>query len=154
MLQDEGLSFDLEMTGRNRLDEKQLRSYGVKNLIIHNGLSANDKLSMLNCSDVFVFPSLCEGFAFSIIEAMATGLPIIATTRTAGKDIIDQGEEGFVIPPSDENAVADKMRYFINRPEKCTEMGRKAAERARTLTWDLFEQKIEEAVDFAENALC
>ena len=81
---------------------------------------------------------------------MSTGLPVIATTRTAGRDIITDGEEGFVIAPSDVEAIKEKMKYFIENREECPKMGKKASEKAKTITWDNFERIVCEATEIAE----
>ncbi|MHC5731280.1 MAG: glycosyltransferase family 4 protein, partial [Nostoc sp.] len=49
-------------------------------------------------ANVFVFPSLVEGFGLVLLEAMACGIPVITTTHTAGPDIITDGTEGFIVP--------------------------------------------------------
>ncbi|WLT38832.1 glycosyltransferase family 4 protein [Synechocystis sp. B12] len=59
-------------------------------------------------ANVFVFPSLVEGFGLVLTEAMACGIPIIATPNTAGPDIITNGVEGFIIPIRDPEALQEK----------------------------------------------
>ena len=67
------------------------------------------------CADVFAFPSLAEGSAGVVLEAMAAGVPIVAT-REAGVDFAD-GESGIVVPPTDVEAlVAAILRIVSNRP--------------------------------------
>lgn len=97
-------------------------------------------------------PSLVEGFAFVIIEAMSTGLPIISTTRTAGRDVVENEKEGFTILPSDKDSLKKAMKYFLDNPEECKRMGDNAAKKAKTITWDNFENKVMEAVKYAESA--
>ncbi len=55
----------------------------------------------MQAADVLVLPSVFEGFGLVIPEAMATGLPVIASTHSIGPEIIRQGREGFVIEPDD-----------------------------------------------------
>lgn len=149
-LEEEGYDFEVMMTGKMKFDEEELKKYKVKNLHAFTNLSHEELIDFLHEADVFLFPSLCEGFAFVIIEAMSTGLPVIATTRTAGRDIIEDGKEGFVIEPSNVEAIKEKMRYFINNPKECTRMGSNASEKAKTITWDNFEGIVCEATEIAE----
>lgn len=107
----------------------------------------------MHSSDVFLFPSLCEGFAFVIIEAMSTGLPIISTTRTAGNDIVSNGIEGFTINPSSVEEIIEKMKYFIQNPSECERMGNNASRKAQLLTWENFENKVIEGVKKIEENL-
>lgn len=60
-------------------------------------------------ASVFVLPSVQEGFGLVILEAMACGLPVIATSSTGGPDIIRDGVDGFIVPPGDVEALKDRL---------------------------------------------
>ena len=152
-LEEEGLPFKLELTGRAPTDMSFFDSFGLKSLTVHYNLSHEALIDLLHSSDVFVFPSLFEGFAFVIIEAMATGLPVITTPRTIGPDVIENGNEGFIINPSDVEALYEKMKFFILNPIDCIEMGKNASRKAQNLTWDNFEKKIINAIEIVEQDL-
>jgi starch synthase len=94
-------------------------------------------------ADVFVFPSLFEGFALVILEAMAAGLPVITTPNTAGPDLIEDGKEGFVVPAGDENALREAMESLLHNPERARAMGRAAHEKAKEYTWEKYGEKYE-----------
>jgi glycosyltransferase involved in cell wall biosynthesis len=81
--------------------------------------------------DAVVFPSLCDGFGIVILEAMASGLPVLTTSHTGGPDVIDEGETGFVVPIRDVTALADRMAWLMAHRGDLPEMGRAA--RARVL---------------------
>lgn len=149
-LEDDGYNFKLSMTGRAKYEPSMIEKYGVKNIELHHNLSHQQLIELLHSSDVFVFPSLCEGFAFVIIEAMSTGLPVISTTRTAGRDIVRDGIDGFTINPSSVEELYDKMKFFILNPIQCHIMGNNAADMAKKITWKNFERKIIEATETIE----
>lgn len=86
--------------------------------------------------DVFVFPSLFEGFGLVLIEAMAMGLPIVTTPHTAGPDLIDDGCEGFLVPIRSSRAIAEKLDLLRREPELVETMGAAAKTKAVTYTWD------------------
>lgn len=90
--------------------------------------------------DVFVFPSLFEGFGLVILEAMASGLPVITTDATAGPDVISEGEDGFVVPAGDPEALRDRMAWSLENPRRINEMGRAARETARRYSWERYGQ--------------
>lgn len=150
-LEDEGFNFTIKMTGRAKFNPEMFAKYGLKNIEVHHNLSHDELINLLHSSDVFVFPSLCEGFAFVIIEAMSTGLPIISTTSTAGRDMVREGIDGFTINPSSVNELYEKMKYYILNPEQCPSMGKNASEMAKSITWQNFEDKVMDAVNYIEN---
>jgi starch synthase len=94
-------------------------------------------------ADVFVFPSLFEGFALVILEAMATGLPVITTSNTAGPDLIEDGKEGLIVPAGDVEALQTAMAFLLNDPERARAMGHAAHEKAKEYTWERYGEKYE-----------
>jgi glycosyltransferase involved in cell wall biosynthesis len=149
-LEDEGYDFCLKLTARSTGDMSIFNQIKLKNITIYNNLSHQELIVFLHTSDVFVFPSLFEGFAFVIVEAMSTGLPVITTPRTVGPDVIADGEEGFIIEPANTDALYEKMKFFILNPDKCVAMGEKASIKAKGLTWENFEKKVMSAVGTIE----
>ena len=109
-------------------------------------VSSEELLHEYQSADVFVFPSLLEGFGHVLLEAMACGLPVISTTRTAAPDLVRQGQEGFVIPPGNARELARCLEFFISNPENTRTMGRAARVRAEEFTWTKFRRGIVEAV--------
>jgi glycosyltransferase involved in cell wall biosynthesis len=81
-----------------------------------------------------VFPTLLEGFGRNIIEAMASGLPVITTANSAGPDLIEDGVTGFIIPIRDVDAICEKLAWVSDNPEAALEMGQRARERVSSLT--------------------
>jgi alpha-maltose-1-phosphate synthase len=88
--------------------------------------------------DVFVFPSYFDGFGLVILEAMASGLPVITTDATAGPDLIKDGQDGFIVPVGDRDALSERMAYFMDQPQKTKQMGHAARARAERFTWDSY----------------
>jgi glycosyltransferase involved in cell wall biosynthesis len=93
-------------------------------------------------ANVFVFPSLVEGFGLVLLEAMACGIPVITTPNTAGPDIITDGVEGFIIPIRDVDALAEKIEWCYQHPAELAEMGRAARRKAEQLTWTRYQQQL------------
>ena len=95
----------------------------------------SEVLAEMAAHDVFVFPSLFEGFGLVLLEAMAMGLPIITTPHTAGPDLIEEGKEGFIVPIRDAVAIAEKLDLLATDEARREEMSRCARLRAREFTW-------------------
>lgn len=93
-------------------------------------------------ADVFVLPSLAEGMALVVLEAMSAGLPVIVTPATGYSGIVRDGVEGFVVPTRDAQAIADRLTTLARDPELRLAMGRAARARAEQYTWRAFEQKV------------
>jgi starch synthase len=88
-------------------------------------------------ADVFCLPSLEEGMALVQGEALSHGLPIITTTNSGGDDLINDGEEGFIVPIRDADAIFDKLTLLSNDLHLLTKMKLAARKKASTLNgWD------------------
>jgi glycosyltransferase involved in cell wall biosynthesis len=92
---------------------------GLSNLRVHGGLRPNspELVALYERADVFIFPTLADMLPLSIMEAMAAGLPVIATNVGAIAEQIDHGVSGFLIEPGDEQALAETaLRLIQNVP--------------------------------------
>jgi glycosyltransferase involved in cell wall biosynthesis len=83
-------------------------------------------------ASVLVLPSMSEGLGRVIIEAMATGTPVIGSRVGGIPEVIQDGVTGFLVPAGDEKAIAEKLRWIFANPDKARAMGdwaRRSAER-------------------------
>jgi len=98
---------------------------------VHN-LQANDPrlIELYRQSDFFVLPTEAEAFGIAAIEASAAGLPVIASNVGGLADVVEDGATGFLIPPSNVNALAEKMRWLIENENARVNLGRAARQRA------------------------
>jgi glycosyltransferase involved in cell wall biosynthesis len=90
----------------------------------HPPEKSHQKLQLLSNADIFLFPPRApEGHPWVIVEAMAAGLPIISTDRGAIIESVLHGENGFIVPLSDPQAIANCVQELVNFPEKRQRMG-------------------------------
>ena len=106
--------------------------------------------AILSDIDIFVFPSLQESFPYAILEAMASGLPIIASNVGGIPEQIVDRETGLLIPPSDSRAIADSIIWLLDNPELMLKYGHFARNRVKEF-FDIaiFRKKINELYDGA-----
>jgi glycosyltransferase involved in cell wall biosynthesis len=73
--------------------------------------------------DLFLMPSLWEGFGLVVLEAMAAKLPVIASRISALPEIVIEGETGYLVTPADSDGLAQHMTHLLNDPALATQMG-------------------------------
>lgn len=84
---------------------------------------------LLAASNYFVLPSLWEGLPMALIEAMATGLPVIATAVSGSKQVVIDGESGLLVNPGDSAALEAAMMRLLSDPELAATLGKSARAR-------------------------
>lgn len=104
------------------LSKQQLEEVIKENIVIYPGHVSNVS-EWIAESHVFVLPSYREGFPRSTQEAMAIGRAVITTDVPGCRETVVDGVNGFIVPPFDSNALADKMLYLIEHPEEIQRMG-------------------------------
>lgn len=96
-----------------------------------------DVPELMRAMDIFVLPSLAEGISNTVLEAMATGLPVVATHVGGTPELVDHGSTGFLVPPSDPAAMAQAILTYFDNPGAAACHGRagRAKIEAR-FSWD------------------
>ena len=86
-------------------------------------------------ADVYVLPSLVEGFPLTALEAMACGLPVIVSENTFGRDVVTDQADGYVVPIRDSAAIAERLQQLADDPMVRRRVGNAATIRARDFSW-------------------
>lgn len=102
-----------------------------------SGTRPQDMPQVYREADVLVLPSLLEGSALVVLEAMASGLPVIVTPN-AGADAVRDGIDGYVVPVRSPKAIAERLQRLRNDPALRSRMGAAARSRALEFTWQAF----------------
>jgi sugar transferase (PEP-CTERM/EpsH1 system associated) len=92
----------------------------------------DDVGDVLRQFDIFCLPSLNEGVSNTLLEAMATGLPIIATAVGGNTELVAEGQTGFLVEPGDAEQIADVLEKYLNSDELVRQHGREARRCAET----------------------
>jgi alpha-maltose-1-phosphate synthase len=98
--------------------------------------------SLYQAADVFVLPAISEAFGRVVLEAMSCGVPAIVSEQTGAADAVVEGENGFVIPIRDADAIAERLLTLYRAPELRLSMGASGREAALTATWDRYTNSV------------
>lgn len=110
--------------------ESLIKKYELENKVFLLG-RIPEAFKYLKALDIFVLPSLKEGFPWIILEAMASGVPVISTNVGALPEIIKNEREGILIHPKDPKRLAEKILDLIKDPEKSQRLKSRAKERIK-----------------------
>ena len=112
--------------------QQQVQQLGLEKHIHFLG-SRKDIPDLLAASDYFVLPSLWEGLAMALIEAMASGLPVLATCVSGSQHVVVSGETGLLVAPGDVGQLRQAMSEMIANPERAKKMGQAGSIRAEAI---------------------
>ncbi len=112
------------------------RNYEQNENIYFKGFVTRDQLPKLykDC-DIFVFPSSGEGYGLVVLEALSSGLPCIVSNLVGGKDIIEDGKNGFVVNFGDYKGLENRIKWFIDNPDSISTMSLNSYKSVENLSW-------------------
>jgi glycosyltransferase involved in cell wall biosynthesis len=117
LLEKEPIQFDI--VGSIGISEMAVAS-APANMTFHGPVSRDRTEVFYREADLFVLPTLSDGFALTQLEAMSQGLPVIATPNCG--DVVSDGVDGLIVPASDANALAEAFQLILQDPEKLRAM--------------------------------
>jgi len=139
------VNIELATTGRLPPDALPiLRRYDVP--IRHYGPLPRRRLAELFArSSVLVLPSIEDGFGLVILEALASGVPVICSVNTGGPDVIRDGVEGFIVPIRDAPALRERLLFLYGRDAERRRMGEAARAKALEYSEDAYGDRLVQA---------
>ncbi|MDZ8117334.1 glycosyltransferase family 4 protein [Pontiella agarivorans] len=136
ILKKRNVAFKIAMVGRWYTESEELKflqyveQYDLNNEISMKGVLVNDELwAMYEWADIFFFPTFGETFGLVQLEAMAHGLPVVASECSGPMDVIADGETGFLCGIDQPTEFADKLALLYQQPKLIRRLGAKAKER-------------------------
>jgi glycosyltransferase involved in cell wall biosynthesis len=109
-------------------------------------LAHDEILEIMQSHDIFVFPSLFEGFGLVITESMSQGTPVITTDRTAGPDLIEHGVDGWLVEAASSESIKQVLASVLEKPTLLKKLGQAAQNKARTRPWSTYSQEMANSV--------
>lgn len=132
------------ISGKGQSDEmKKLVAHanklGVRNNIVFTGYTPDRELPKLyQAADVFAFSTFYEHHPFAVLEALATGLPVVTTKVGGIPETIQSGRNGLLVPPFNSKQFSEKILHLLNHPKEAVEMGLKARKTVeKQLDWKI-----------------
>jgi glycosyltransferase involved in cell wall biosynthesis len=110
--------------------EQLTTQLGLNDRVIFAG-ERNDVPRVLQEIDISVLPSLNEGLSNSLLEAMAAGLPVVATRVGGNPEVVQHGKTGLLVPPRDPQALAEAITRILESPEMSRQFGRAGFDRVK-----------------------
>jgi len=117
-------------TNPTAISKAEIQKYVDQGIVEYLG-STNDVREFLANSSIFVLPSYHEGTPKSVLEAMATGRPIITTDAPGCRETVLDGVNGFLVPIRNVEQLADKMSWMIEHPAEVMQMGKESLKLCR-----------------------
>jgi glycosyltransferase involved in cell wall biosynthesis len=126
----------LQFAGQKAALQAESQRLGVANRVFFTG-QRDDVAEIMNALDFLVVPSEHEPFGLVLVEAMALGKPVVATRSGGIPEIVREGETGLMVPVADSTALAEKIAYYLDYPDRARragEAGDRRVESCFTLT--------------------
>jgi glycosyltransferase involved in cell wall biosynthesis len=138
---------DLELTVCGRvLDGLDLFQQAGNRVRIRPSVTPAELVKAYQEADLFVLPSIAEGFGQVLLEALACGLPILATTHTAAPDLIENGREGFIVEPRRPDLLSERIQWALHHRGELLEMRQSARHCAEQFPWSRFQDAVSTSV--------
>ncbi len=125
-------SFHLEIIGdgpdKVKLEEKVANGQLEEQISLSGWVDKKAIYKKYQEASIFAFPSLSEGMPNVILEAMASGLPILATRIAGNEELVREGENGYLVGVEDSQALADRLIKLLYESDRLIEMGKRSRE--------------------------
>lgn len=144
-------SLELILIGKNLLP-KSLTTSKSNNIRIIDFLPQKEINTFYDLSDVFVFPTLADGFGMVISEAMSRGLPVISTECSAAPDLINHKKDGLIIKSDDLEDLVEKMTWCLENKNDLRNISIQALAKAQAYQWENYRKKLIQEIRLKLNA--
>ena len=135
LLNRRGLEYKLLMVGDGPSRHK-LEELNIENILFLGYQRGQELYDLYASADIFVFPSVTETFGNVVLEAMASGLPVVAALAGGVEDNLLPGQNGLAFKPGDAFDMAGQIELLMTRAEMRRTLARGALEHARSRSWD------------------
>lgn len=130
---------NVDLVGTYSKNDNIYFNYHDKFNVKFHGFVTRDTLAeYYRKADVFVFPTLGEGYGLVVLEAMSCGLPVISSNHAGGNDPIVNGYNGFVFPAGNDDELEKCIQYMLDNKDQIKKMGINARKTSESLSWERY----------------
>ena len=127
----------------DRDSHRILAEHGLEDVVFRSGVSNDDLPRYYQAADIFCSPATGkESFGIVLLEAMASGKPIVASNIEGYAAVVRNGVEGMLVPPRNDLALAEALQTLLEDPDLRSEMGRAGRERAQGFSWETVASRV------------
>lgn len=108
---------------------------------------SGDLVGLYHGADFFVLPSISEALPLSLLEAMASELPVVVSDLPGLRDVVTEGNDGFLVPPANAEKLCERMEFLAENTSVCKKMGKNAKETAKKYNWGEIAKKTVEVYE-------
>ncbi len=120
-----------------------LSERSLDDVVFMGGVPYHDLPRYYRSAHIFTAPATGrESFGIVLLEAMAAGRPVVASSIEGYSNVVNHGEEGLLVPPKDSVALFDTLARLIRDPDLCNHMGERGMERAQAYRWEKVAQQV------------
>jgi glycosyltransferase involved in cell wall biosynthesis len=123
----------LTLAGQNDLAAARTGVHGTE---FTGPVSQADVFGLMDAADLLVLPTLCDSFGMVITEALARGLPVLTTSNAGAAELIDEGANGWVVPPGDARSLQERLYWCESHLDALRAMRPRVLASAVGRTWD------------------
>ncbi len=148
LLAGRGLAFRVAFAGSGPLEaalRRQVEAHRLGAVVEFLG-DREDIPDLLARAAVFVRPSLTDGMSLALLEAMAAGVPVVATRISGAEELLSDGESGRLVPPGQPGALANAIAEVLAAPEDAAAMADRGRQVAAGYTWESVARKTREVL--------
>ena len=142
----------LHIVGTHTLDKKFFQKrLNIENIITYGHINHLKLNNIINKCHIFVLPSIEEGFATVILQALSAGCPVIVSENTGAKEFVNDNNCGYVVPIRDPKAITEKLELISDNKNDMEYLSNNALKKMKNQNWKNYVNELDRIVKGIKN---